>query len=135
MKRSNGAVLITAYAAAGLALPVSAHHSTAMFDHDKCVQMQGTLRKLSMNYPHAWVWLSVTDKAGKETIWALESTDPATLRAKGWQRSDSKPGDQMRVAVHPVRDGRAIGSVTEVRLADGRVIAGGSRSTCKLMSK
>jgi hypothetical protein len=111
-----------------------AHHSAAMFDEKKCITLTGALKKINMSYPHVWLWVEVPDGKGKSVTWTLEATDPATLRAKGWQRTSVKVGDSITILANPVRDGRAIAGVSQARLPDGRVIGGGPER-CKFPAK
>jgi hypothetical protein len=94
--------------------------------------LAGVVEKVNMNYPHVWVWLIVTDNKGKSVTWALENTDPSSLRVQGWAPGSVKKGDSMTVAVNPLRDGRPIASVKAALLPGGKTVKGGGTVRCPL---
>jgi hypothetical protein len=47
-----------------LAGAAQAHHSAVMFDHSKCVVINGTVRAFQFESPHSWLWLTVPDGKG-----------------------------------------------------------------------
>jgi hypothetical protein len=102
-----------------------------MFDEKQCLTMSGTVTKINMNYPHVWLWLSVPTKGGPEN-WALENTDPASLRVQGWAPGTVKKGARIDVVVSPIRDGRKIAVIRGTRLPDGRVMTSGGPPRCLL---
>ena len=97
-----------------------AHHSFAMFDMEKDMKLDGTVRTFQWTNPHTWLWLYVKDAKGGQTLWGLEGTAPGELSRKGWTRDSVKPGDKLRVDVPPLKDGRPGGRFTGVILAGGR---------------
>src|SRR5688572_31964699 len=58
--------------------PVVAHHSAAMFDDTKVVELTGTVKELQWANPHIWLQVIVDDK-GKKTEWSLEGGSPNSL--------------------------------------------------------
>jgi hypothetical protein len=86
-------------------LPVRAHHSHGNYDTTKWTTMDGTVKELHLLVPHSWVYLDVKDQKGEPTTWALEATGPAGLLKVGVKREDVKPGDQVKVRCHLLRDG------------------------------
>jgi hypothetical protein len=57
--------------AALAAAPVFAHHSFAMFDAQKTVTLEGTIKAFEWTNPHGWVQLVVRDSAtGKDVEWS-----------------------------------------------------------------
>ena len=105
--------------AAGTAV---AHHSYAAFDRTREVTVQGTVRTWEMGNPHAYLWLYVKNRQGKQDIWGFEGPSPAALVSHGWSKYSVKVGDAITVTMNPLRDGRNGGSLTSVRLADGRFL-------------
>lgn len=86
---------------------VNAHHSFAMYDSDKVVTLEGTIKEFQWTNPHAI--LKVTSGADGQ-VWTLELTAPGQLTRNGWTHSTLKAGDAIKVQLHPFRDGRLGGS-------------------------
>lgn len=118
--------LLRLAAAAGLLLglaatPAGAHHSFAMFDSERTIDLVGTVREFQWANPHTWVQLDVTAN-GRTTVWSIEGRSPNVLARRGWNRLTLRPGDRVTLTVHPLKDGRPGGAITAVRFADGRVL-------------
>lgn len=112
-----GAGLLLALAA----VPTSAHHSFAMFDSEREIDLAGTVREFQWANPHTWVQLDVTAN-GRSTVWSIEGRSPNVLARRGWNRLTLRPGDRVTLTVHPLKDGRPGGAIISVRFADGRVL-------------
>ena len=100
-----------------------AHHSFAAFDMQSTVALPGTVKQFVWANPHAWIYVTATKADGSSEEWALECSSPNMMIRWGWNRSDIKVGDKITIDMHPNRDGRHVGSVYAVFLADGRVLA------------
>lgn len=103
--------------AAGAAMAGSAlaHHSFAMFDNQKVVILNGTVKEFQWGNPHSWVQLMVRDPVtGQDTEWSIEGASPNTLGRKGWKGSSLKPGDKVAVAIHPLKNHTEGGSLVSV---------------------
>lgn len=111
--------LLLAFLAAG-APPLSAHHSAAMFDQQKTLELTGTVRLFQWNNPHCYIQLLVPDAQGRQTEWSLEMGAPMYLYNRGWRPSTLKPGDRITVKYSPLRKGGTAGLLLEARGADGR---------------
>ena len=100
-----GALTAVWMLAAGIS-SVTAHHSTAMFDHSKTVTIKGTVVELRWVNPH--VTLTVNGSIGGDDApsdWLMEMASPGNLvRAGGWRRDAVKPGDKVDVVFSPLRD-------------------------------
>src|SRR5829696_6457156 len=107
MKRSTVAVLLAATLFA--ARPVLAHHSAAMFDDQKVMEVTATVKELQWANPHVWLQVVLDDK-GKKTEWSLEGGSPNTLSRQGWRATTFKAGDVVTVRLNPMKDGTAAGS-------------------------
>lgn len=95
-----------------LAAPAFAHHSFAMFDNQKSVTLEGTVKEFQWTNPHSWVQLVVSDpKTGKDVEWSIEGGALNLLARQGWTRNSLKPGDKATIVVHPLKDGTAGGSL------------------------
>ncbi len=82
------------------AIPAAAHHSFAMFDRDKTVEMQGTVKAFQWTNPHSFLDVYVEDlKGGAPVLWTLEFgsvhnlvNQGAVHAASGQGRSFLRPG-------------------------------------------
>lgn len=103
----------------GLATPLLAHHSFAMFDMKKEVTTDAVVTEFQWTNPHAWIHVDIVDARGEKTNWALEMTSPNNLVVSGWRRSSLKPGDKVKAVYHPLLNGKSGGSLARVTLASG----------------
>lgn len=101
------------------AAPAAAHHSFAVFDPDKTVEIAGTVKEFQYTNPHSWVLMDVTQPDGSVTVWSFESEGPSTLLRNGIKKSALLPGDKVTAEAHPMRDGRHGGSLISITKADG----------------
>ena len=107
------------------ARPLAAHHSAAMFDDTKVVELSGTVKALQWTNPHVYIGLDVTDDAGVTKRWTIECANPGILNRVGWKWNMIKPGDEISVIVSPLRNGEPGALLKAVRLADGREFGNG----------
>src|SRR4029077_5195073 len=70
-------------AAAMFAIPAVAHHSFAMFDAEKIMTLEGTVKEFQWTNPHAWILLNAP-KDGAQLQWAIEMNGPTGLARTGW---------------------------------------------------
>jgi hypothetical protein len=109
-------------AALTIAAPAVAHHSAAMFDDSKVLELKGTVKELQWANPHIWLQVIVDDK-GKKTEWSLEGGSPNSLSRQGWRSTTFKPGDAVTVRLNPMKDGTPAGSFIGAKFeADGKTI-------------
>ncbi len=73
--------------------PAFAHHSAAMFDADKVVTLDGTVKEFQWTNPHSWLQLVVPDGAGGSKEYSLELVSLNVLSHNGWKPGTLKPGD------------------------------------------
>jgi hypothetical protein len=100
-----------------------AHHSFAMFDQSKHIQIQGVVQDYQWTQPHVWLDLMVVGKQGGEPVrWGIEAQSPGILFRRGWKPDSIKPGDKVVADIFPMKDGSAGGQMLRVTLPDGRVI-------------
>ena len=111
---------------------VSAHHSFAMFDDTKRVDLEGTIRQFQWVNPHAWVELDVINADGEAEKWVLQMLSPNVLRRMGWKRNLLKPGDEVSVVIHPHRAGAKVGNMISISDEAGRQIGGPLKSDVSL---
>ena len=73
---SLAAVTLCAFAA-----PALAHHSFAMFDAQKTVVLEGTVKQFEWVNPHSWLRIMVNDeKTGNQVLWAIALSSPSYPR-------------------------------------------------------
>ena len=102
-------------------LPLLAHHSYSMFDMQKTVAMEATVVRFKWQNPHAFIEIDAVSPKGTER-WAIEMTSPNNLAQEGWKRTSLKPGDKVKLYVHPLRSGAKGGSYSGIRLPDGKTL-------------
>ena len=114
-----GAAVLTAVVAG----PSVAHHSASMFDMQKRVEVQGTVKDFRWTNPHSWLVLTATDEANKGAEYNIEMNGPGYLVRNGWKRESLKPGDAVTVTINPLRDGSPGGNLVKVTTADGKELS------------
>ena len=117
------AVSLIAISVAAFTAPAIAHHSFAMFDDQKTITLQGTVREFEWVNPHSWLRVMVNDdKTGKSAMWALELSSPSRLVTMGMHADSVKPGDVVSVTFHPMKDGTRGGQFMQATLPGGKQI-------------
>ena|ERR1700722_3791189 len=96
----------------------AAHHSGAMFDSQKSITLQGTVKLFQWTNPHCWIQLLVPSPAGT-TEWSIEMGSNGNLYRNGWRSSTLIAGKSITVVIHPVRDGTAAGQFVSATATDG----------------
>ena len=87
--------------------PVSAHHSTALFDLQKTVTLKGKVKRFDWVNPHVILWIDVDDASGgKPQTWAIELASPGVLTRNNWTKRTFNPGDTVSIDASPMRDGQ-----------------------------
>ena len=110
-------------AVSALVAPALAHHSFAMFDAQKTVTVQGTVKEFEWTNPHAWLRVTVKDeKTGTNMVWAFELSSPARLKTMGMSADSVKRGDPVSVTFHPMKDGARGGQFIEALLPGGKQV-------------
>jgi hypothetical protein len=103
--------------------PIFGHHSvSAEFDVNRQITYAGVVTRVEWSNPHIYFYVDVKDAKQKVTNWAFEGAGPNSLARLGWMRDSLKIGDRVTVVAFPARDGAAVASAREVRLANGRKV-------------
>jgi hypothetical protein len=105
-------------------VPLVAHHSGAMFDNTKTVELTGTIKEFQWTNPHIWIQVNV-DKAGAagtKEEWSVEGGSPNSLSRNGWRKTTFTPGAAVSIRVNPMRDGSHAGNFVGAKFADGKTI-------------
>ena len=109
-----GAVAVAISASAALA-----HHSFAMFDAEKAIKLEGTVKEFQWTNPHSWILMMVKNQQGVDEQWAIEMGGPAGLARQGWIPKTLTPGMKVSAIIHPLKDGTRGGQFMAVTLPDG----------------
>ncbi len=116
------ALSLAGIAVAMFASPAFAHHSFAMFDAEKKVELDGTVKEFQWTNPHAWIMLNVAGDQGAQESWAIEMNGPSGLVRQGWKPKTLTPGMPIKLVIHPLKDGTHGGQFMAVTLPDGTQI-------------
>jgi len=115
-----------AMASALLAAPVTAHHSTAAFDGEKVVVIEGEVTQVRWINPHASFKLEGTAEGGPDGLWTIEMTAPNVLINSGWKRNSIRPGDKVTVYANPLHNAITLNDGSQGGLYVGIVLGDGS---------
>jgi hypothetical protein len=119
------AALPAAALLAGAAGPSAAHHSFAMFDMQKEVKVEGTVKEFQWTNPHVWIQLVAKDANGKEVEWGVECQAISGLARSGWTRHTLKVGDMIAVVIHPLKTSTQPGGSLVSATINGQTLGGG----------
>ena len=106
-----------AVAMIGLA-PAEAHHSFALFDVTRTVELEGTVKSFEWTNPHSWVRLEVTGPQNSTKVWLIELPPAGTLAREGLSRNFVKAGEHIVVHVNPLKSGGEGGSLARFSFDD-----------------
>jgi hypothetical protein len=116
-KQLISAVLLPALFVSTIA---AAHHSlVGEFDTSVDFEVRGTITEVEWTNPHIWLYLDVTDEAGKVAVWQCEMGSPNQLIRQGWRKEDLPAGTIIRAQANPSRDGSNTCSTRNITLDDG----------------
>jgi hypothetical protein len=106
----------------------AAHHSASMFDVSRTEVLKGRVVELRWVNPHVTLTVKGTLKSGEAPgVWLLETTSPGNLTRvdEGWQRDTVRPGEEVEVVFHPLRQGgKRLGLLRQLTTSsNGRVYA------------
>ncbi|PYU27435.1 MAG: hypothetical protein DMG32_06955 [Acidobacteria bacterium] len=107
-----------------LCLPLFAHHGNAAYDATKQITVKGTVTQFLWANPHCVILLDATDEGGQAVHWMAETENPTTMTNMGWTKGSFKPGDQITLKVITVKNGKPIGRIVYVDLANGQRLPG-----------
>lgn len=101
------------------AYPVAAHHSSTMFDREKLIALEGTVKELHWANPHVAIFIenAAVRSGAPDGLWVIELTSPGNLVRSGWTRTLIEPGAKVTVEVHQLRDGTKRGLLRKITLA------------------
>jgi len=111
--------------AASMPATASAHHSFAMYDSTKLVDIVGTVKEFQWTNPHVILWVAQDAKPGAQAeLWTIElPTSTGNLSRMSWSKRSLVPGDRVKVEINPLRDGQHGGSFKKATLeVSGKVL-------------
>jgi len=100
--------------------PAFAHHGGAALEPTKTLTFDATITNWTWANPHCIIYFDVTDKAGKVTHWASETSPPIGMVQLGWHRDTLRPGDHVTIVLHAAKSGASVGRTVYVVLANGK---------------
>jgi len=122
MTTSREFVLAVVLCAAGAVTPAVAHHSFAMFDRTRMLQVEGaTVTQFHWANPHSFVVVDVKDTNGV-TSYTLECNSTNLMTNAGWKFNTLKAGDKVDFVYYPLRDGKPGGMLKTITLPDGKTL-------------
>ncbi len=104
--------------------PALAHHSSAAYDLDHPMTMEGTVTGFEWSNPHVFIHLDVKDDKGNVESWRVEGNSPNMLSRVGWNKDMIKPGDHLQVAGARAKNGNKILRLSSLTLANGQKFDG-----------
>ena len=107
----------------------SAHHSfQAEFDVDKPVKLRGTIVKVELINPHAWIHIDVKGDEGQTVRWMIEAGSPNSLIRRGLSKATIPIGTEVIVDGYRSKDGANKANGKGITLPDGQTFLLGANS-------
>ena len=103
-----------------------AHHSLAgVYDIRQEGELSGVLTKVAFTNPHGAMHLAVKNADGTSTEWTMTTGSANTLANLGFGTGGPntvKAGDEVTIKYFPARNGKPLGFIRSITLADHREI-------------
>jgi hypothetical protein len=106
----------------GGTMPVSAHHSTTMYNMAAPTTVTGVVKKFEWTNPHAFIYLEVKGEDGKVALWEIEMMSLNHLKSYGWTRKTVQVGDVISCTGGAAKNGVPAMLSSLIKLGDGRMI-------------
>ena len=120
MKNLLWTALLAGAFALGVVSPAWSHHSHTMFDHATQISVEGTVTEFVYRNPHGFLYVDVKGENGETLNYWVEMSNLTNMVTRGIGKATFKPGDKVKVNLHPLKDGRAGGSYINIVVADGK---------------
>ena len=111
----------------GSGVPVSAHHSFAMFDTTKRVTLAGTVTTFEWTNPHAYIEIDVPIAAGRRQALEHRARQPEHPDAERLEVQRPEDERQDHRVISPLKSGQLGGLLSRITMPDGRVLGNGPR--------
>jgi hypothetical protein len=120
----NRQYFVTLMGAAVVAsIPAFAHHSFAMFDRTKEIELKdATVKEWQWTSPHVWLFVTVPNGTDNPDKYSLEGGNPGALRRLGYGKGTFKVGDKVSVYMAPLKNGEKGGAMLAVVKPDGTML-------------
>ena len=119
IKRTLGCVVVGGWLIASVSL--QAHHSlAATYDIRKESQLTGVVTKVAFTNPHGALHMEVKNPDGTKTDWVLTTGSANVLAGLGFDSKTVKAGDPVKVNIYGSRNGKPLGFMRRITLADKR---------------
>jgi uncharacterized cupredoxin-like copper-binding protein len=112
--------VLMAVLALGAVAPAWSHHSHAMFDHAKEMNVTGKVTEFVFRNPHVFLYIDVKSDSGEVQNYWVEMSNIPNMIKRGIVQSTFKPGDVVTVKLNPLKDGRPGGNYLTITAADGK---------------
>jgi hypothetical protein len=103
-----------------LAIPgtLLAHHSFAVYDHSRTLNLKGKVIRWQWSNPHAYLDIDVREGDAVKH-YTLEGTSINMLQRLGWRSNMIKAGDEVKVVFAPLLNGEPAGLLLAITLPSG----------------
>ena len=103
-----------------LAIPgaLLAHHSFAVYDHSRTLNLKGKVTRWQWSNPHAYLDIDVREGDAVKH-YTLEGTSINMLQRLGWRSNMIKAGDDVKVVFAPLLNGESAGLLLQITLPSG----------------
>lgn len=92
-----GRTIAPALAFALLTMPAYAHHSSAIYDLERAVTLEGVVTEYEWANPHVYLFVDTGGDGGETAVWEIEASPPSLMVLRGWSRDTFSPGDRVTV--------------------------------------
>ena len=125
MKTALFGVFLGAVGLFAASVPLVAHHGAASFDTTKELTLKGSVTEWIWANPHCFLKFDAKDDTGSVRNWAAEVSNPTDMTKRGWARTSFRAGDEVTVALQPVKSGAPVGRIRNVILPSGQTLSAG----------
>ncbi len=123
IKRTLAVIFSGWLLASGVAM---AHHSlSGVYDIRKSGEATGVVQKIEFSNPHGAMTLEVPNADGTKTQWVFTTGSANTLASLGFGKGGPNnvlPGDTVTIKYFPARNGKPIGFIRSITLANKKTI-------------
>lgn len=99
--------------------PAHAHHGISNWDLNRDLTLTGTLTRMELINPHAWISLDVKGADGRVQAWRCEMRSASALRRSGWTLDMFRIGTLITVTGSPERHKPDLCYLATIQFADG----------------